>query len=212
MSRQILPLMLLVAFVQPVIAQTDPESIEPPLGYSLQVGDKVIRLKEGEPAQLAGTFANPKITLTSDDYRVFPYAGISFRYPSYFAFEADSKSKTLHTWVLSGNDCKIMIHQYKLKVDTSDLVEALVDRYGKENTVQSDVSLTLAGQTLNGKRIKAKIFGSTFVQDLIPIPSTKGVTILLLQDSPNDDGTASDERRLLEKRLVESFAISKQKP
>ena len=213
MFRRTLPLILLVASVQPAFAKTDPEAVEPPVVYSLQVGDKVVRLKEGEPAELTGTFTNPKLTLTADDFRVFPYAGISFRYPSHFAFEADLEDKNLRRWSLDGNNCVIMVQRYGVEVAMHDLTDALVKQYGENNTVQSDVSLTLAGKKLLGKRITAKLAGSTIVQDVFPIPSAKGSTLLLLlQDTPNDDGTPSDERQLLEKRLVESFTIAKQKP
>ena len=207
-----LSIRLLIVFLvsaQQVFAQSDPESIEPPVGYSLKVGDKVVRLKEREPALLEGTFTNPKITLTADDYRVFPYAGISFRYPSDFAFEADLEDKNLRRWSLDGKNCVIMVQEYGVKIELDDLVDALAKRFGEANTVRSEISLTLGGQRLQGTRIKAKLAGSTIVQDVLSIPTTKGAKVLLLQDSPNDDGTPSDERRLLEKRLVESFTFTK---
>jgi hypothetical protein len=209
MSLSIRLLIVFLVSAQPVFAQADPESIEPPVGYSLKVGDKVVRLKEREPAVLDGTFTNPKITLTADDYRVFPYAGVSFQYPSDFAFQAELDDKNLRRWSLDGKNCVIMVQEYGVKIELDDLVNAIAKQYGEGNSVQTEISLTLGGRKLDGKRIKAKLAGSTIVQDVLAIPTTKGAKVMLLQDSPNDDGTPSEERRLLEKRLVESFAFTK---
>jgi hypothetical protein len=209
MSRHAYPLILFLATVQSVIAQADPDSIEPPLGYSLQIGDKTVRLTVDEPVQVNGTFTNPKVKLIPDEFREFNYAGISFQYPSYFAFEADVEEKALRNWSLNGKNCVIMVQHYNAKIALDDLVDALVERYGEKNTQVTDVTMKLAGQKVAGKKIRARVASTIIIQEMFPIASPNGATVLLLQDSPKEDGAASEERQLIEKRIVESFAIKK---
>src|SRR5262245_43616031 len=85
------------------------ESQEPPLVCVVKLDDSSIELTEGETGQVNGTFTNPKLTVTPQPNRTFPYQGITFKYPRAFNFEADLSDPESKNWTLSGNDLKIMI-------------------------------------------------------------------------------------------------------
>lgn len=211
MLRQLVvfPLLLGVCLAAP--PEVDPESIEPPLGYSLQVGNESISLREGQPVQLTGTFVNPQVKLSSDDFRTFPYAGLSFRYPKDFSFEADFTNPDLRQWSLDGQNCVILIQVVKASVPVSEFADTLTDQYGKQNCQVADVSITLGDHKFKGKRVQAKLVMHTLVQEVFSLPTSAGTRLLLLQDSPKDDGTPSEERKRLGKLLTETFAITKPK-
>lgn len=211
MLRQlfVLPLLFGVCWAAP--ADVDPESIEPPLGYSLQVGNESISLREGQPVQLTGTFVNPQVKLSSGDFRTFPYAGLSFRYPKEYSFEAKFTTAGLRQWTLDGRNCVVCVQVFKANLTLSELVNSLTDQFGKQNCQVTDVSITLGDHKFKGKRIQAKVVMQTVIQEVFPLPSSAGAKFLALQDLPNNDGTPSDERKRLGKLLTETFAITKPK-
>lgn len=211
MLRLIVVLPLLVGVCLAAPPDVDPESIEPPLGYSLQVGKESITLREGQQVQLTGTFVNPQLKLSSDDFRTFPYAGLSFRYPKDFSFEADFTNANLRQWSLDGQNCVILIQVLKTSLTVSEFADSLTDQYGKQNCRVTDVSINLGEHKLKGKRIQAKLVMQTLIQEAFLLPSSADTKLLLLQDSPKDDGTPSDERKRLGKLLTETFAITKSK-
>lgn len=188
------------------LGQVDPESVEPSLEYSLMVNDQVVRLTPGTPVKLKGSFTAPTVKLVPDDHRTFGYAGVQFQYPSNFAFECDLTEDAVRTWSLDGASCVIMVQQYQAAIEAADLAASLVDQYGEGNAAVTDVSITLVKKKVAGKRVTAKVANSQIIQDVFRVPSAKGTTLLLLQHSPNDDGSVPEERKLMEKLLIDSFA------
>lgn len=186
----------------------DPESVEPPLGLSLHIGEEVVRVQDGQPIRLSGNFTNPQVKVLTDDFRTFAYAGISFRYPKDFAFEADLDGKpVLRRWTLDGKDCIIFVHAFSAEdVSLDSAVDGLLGEYGKQNCKVTPASITLAGQKLDGRKVVAKLtVSATIEQAIFRLPTTSGTKMLMLQDTPKNDGTPSDERKFVGKLLMESF-------
>ena len=208
MFRVLFVLPLWCGFCSAASPAVDPESVEPPLGFAIQLGDQSIRLHEGESAKLNGKFENPEVKLISDDFRTFPYAGVSFRYPKHFAFEADFELEGRRYWALDGNNCVISIHAHTARLTVTEFAELLVDQYGAANCRVTDTTLTLANQTLKGKRVEASIATSKIVQEVFLLPTGRTCTLLMLQDTPGKDGAASEERRIAGNLLSKSFAVS----
>lgn len=191
------------------LGQVDPESVEPVLEFSLQIQDKVVRVTPGEPVKVPGNFSSPTVKLIPDEFRTFSYGGVSFRYPSNFAFECDLTDENVRTWSLDGASCVIMVQQYSVMIEAEQLASSLVDQYGESNAQVSDTTLTLGGKKLPGKRVTAKVASTTIVQDVFQVPSSKGTTLILLQHTPNDDGSVPAERKHMEKLLSDSFTARK---
>lgn len=189
----------------------DPEAIEPPLGYSLQIAEKTVRLRAGESIKLEGTFHNPEVKLVADEYRTFSGAGISFRYPATYGFQADLDDENVRLWTLDGNDVVILVQAFKGKLSSSNIMDNLIASYGKENCQVTEATITLAGQMRKGQRLQAKVATTTVVQEVFSLPAASGSLLMILQDSPNDDGTQSNDRKIVGKLLTESFAITKPK-
>ena len=146
----LLPLVL-IGCHSPTPAAAD-ESAEPPLKYSVKVGERTVTISEGQTVQLDGTFSNPEITVTAQPYRVFPYQGLTFNYPRSFTFEADLDDRNAKIWTLSGNDFKIMYFVLNESVSTDDFANNMIDQFGRENAkvVNANTTITLGKQKLSG--------------------------------------------------------------
>ena len=192
-------LMIAVVMGQSVLAQNKTnrpdESKEPPLKYALRIGDKSIPITEGKTARVDGTFSNPEVTLTAQPHRVFPYRGISFKYPRAFTFEADLDDADYKNWTLSGNDFKIMYFVLNGRLTTGAFANNMVDQFGRENCeVQKALPLKFGNKKLSGTTLNATVVGNKMVTDIYRIPSTGAQTkLLVLQDNLDDSGNRSIE-------------------
>lgn len=183
------------------------EALEPPLNYTLKMGERTVRLVPGTEVELKGTFTNPKLTLVPDDHRLFTYGGVTFGYPSDFAFEADFSEKGLKSWTLDGSDCVIMIHCYETEKTTpAAIAESLKGVYGEDSKTEP-ISHTFNGKKLSGVRVHATVAETTFFQDILALPSDQGSRLLILQDLPKHAKVSDAETKKVMKLLNETLKL-----
>ena len=98
----------------PVCGRADePRGVqEPPMIFYLEAGGKKTPIELGKPFKLDALPSASTAILRAEPYRVFPYAGISFRYPRSFTFETDFKTKGVRIWSLEGPSYLIMVQEY----------------------------------------------------------------------------------------------------
>jgi len=188
------------------------ESVEPPLKYSVKVGGKIATISEGDTVQLDGTFTNPKITVTPHPHRVFPYQGITFKYPRSFMFEADLEDRNAKHWTLSGNDFKIMYFVLNASLSTADFANNMIDHFGRENAkvVNTNATIILGKQKLTGTSLRVTIATHEMVVDVYRIPSRGTRTkLLVFQDSLDDSGNRSKEGKQTLAEIETSFAAER---
>lgn len=188
------------------------ESKEPPLEFVVNVGNKSVTINEGETAQLDGAFTNPKISITPQPHRVFPYQGITFRYPRSFTFEANLTDPDAKNWTLSGNDLTIMYFVLNTRLTTGDFGNNMIDQFGRKNCKVTDANgkITLGEQTLSGTTIQVNVATHKMVLDIYRVPSRGAVTkLLVFQDSLNDRGNRSNEGKQALKEIQSSFTIER---
>jgi hypothetical protein len=186
------------------------ESKEPPLAFVVNVGDKSITITEGRTVQLDGKFANPQISVNPHPYRVFPYGGITFKYPRTFAFEAEIADPDQKNWILSGNDFKIMYFVLNARLTTGEFANNMIDEFGRENCKVTDANakIILGKQTLFGTTIQITVATHKMVTDIYRIPSRGAVTkLVVFQDSLDDAGNRSNEGMQALKELESSFTV-----
>jgi len=182
------------------------------LEFVVKVGDKSITITEGETTQLDGAFTNPMISIAPQLYRVFPYQGITFKYPRPFTFEADLADPDRKIWTLSGNDLKIMYFVLNARLTTGEFANNMIDQFGRENCKVTDANakITLGKQTLSGTSIHVTLATHKMVMDIYQIPSRGAVTkLLVFQDSLDDTGNRSNEGRQTLKDMAASFTVDK---
>lgn len=190
---------------QPAKANLQEETVEPKLRFVVKLGATELRLSEGEQLPAQGTFSNPGVSVSVNPERTFAYAGLEFAYPRQFTFEADLSAEA-HSWTLSGNDLKIMIFRFQTEILLDDLAKETATQYGAETTV-SQVAIKLGGAEYAGRRIRARLAGSEFTQDIFLLPQVNGqARVLMLQDF-GDAGTP--EGGLARDLLLRTFRLSK---
>ena len=136
-----------------LVAAVASEKDEPLLGYTLQVNGKNILLEPGKEVKIEGTFENPMVKLVPKQERFFSAAGVSFKYPAYFTFEADFSAEGIKIWTISGKDFMLMLHQLADgKLTATAMAEAMKSQYGK-SAKTSPTERTINGQKLKGVRI-----------------------------------------------------------
>lgn len=176
------------------------QDTEPPRGYRLIIGDREIRVHSGEAITLEGTFSNPRIMLLEDDYRQFEYADLSFSYPAYFTFEADTSLVNYQDWTLSGNDFKIIVMRIRGAITADMFARNLEEQF--EDTRLEPVSRRFGEGEFEGVRVVMTVNGVPIMQEIFVVRGGSFSTVLTLQDNPGPGGRSSGEGS----RVLELFA------
>jgi hypothetical protein len=185
---------------------------EPPMIFYLEAGGKKTPIELDKPFKLEVLTSAPTATLRVEPYRVFPYAGISFRYPRSFTFEANFENRGVRIWSLEGPSHLIMVQEYPGALNHAAIrgtvLGGLTKTYADAKKLrESDMTLKYNGGTLNGRRLEMEMAGTLLHQDLFSFANGKASVVLMLQDTPNSDGTPSAGRIIAEKMLRESLKI-----
>jgi hypothetical protein len=164
------------------------EHIEPPLTYYLDVNGRVEPLRLDEPVTLYGGYDNPTVVLRASATRHFAYGDIEFEYPGWFTWEADITSPKEKTWVLSGNDFKIMYFLLPGNMSVADFAKILVKQFGgMKHARVGGAERILGGSKREGRRLRVKLAGSSINLEVFALPSDAGsARLLVLQDAPGD--------------------------
>jgi hypothetical protein len=191
-----------------VASATEDETKEPPLTYTVKVGDKAVTLLEGEEGEIEGTLTNPKIAIELAPHRVFSAKGVTFKYPRSFTFEHEKEGIIFSGWTMSGNDFTIMMFATIVALPPEMQAKGMVEQFGKENCTVSNTTKELGGKTLVGKRILANIAGSEVTVDILQLPPKGGVhRLIAFQDMKEDDGQPSKEGKDALKTISETLQV-----
>jgi hypothetical protein len=151
------------------------------------------------------------VTLRVQPYRVFPYGGVRFHYPREYTFEADLESPDVSMWTLSGNDCKILVQRYRGQADHRAVLESvkkgMLARYKDPGAREAAAGLSVPGVDLRGRRIDVRVATTLIRQDLYSAPAGPDTVLLILQDSPREDGEPSADWAGAERMLRETLQL-----
>lgn len=186
------------------------ESREPNVQYTLQINGKDYDLIADVPKKINGNFQNLNLLLKAGKWKEFAYGGIQFSYLASFTWEADIQSDSDKSWVLSGNDFKIMYFVLSEAITIEDYTNAFADRMGKENTQIFDVEDRFGNAKYSGKKLFVKISGVDLVYEIYLIPTKEGTRILTLQDAPESTDKSSPEKIQMMEQIRKQFTILKQ--
>jgi hypothetical protein len=181
------------------------EEIEPPLGHVLQIGQEKIRLEPGKELQINGNFDNPKLKLIPDLERQFNAAGVQFKYPAYFTFEADFTTEGIRIWTLGGKQMLLMLQAMDgVKVSAQEMADSMKDEYGKKAKT-APLTRKIGGKQMEGVRISADLAMVKLQQDIFALPSKNGSRFLIVQDTTEGEAAFKAEKddvnALLDKTL-----------
>lgn len=182
-------------------------SAEPPLEFVLEAGDQKIPVRLEEPFELESA-GKVSLKLTVKPYRTFQHAGIRFRYPQDYEFEADVESPEFVIWTLTGHDTTIILFKYpKGDADASlnSVTDSAIEQHGRKNVKQAKTSIQLAGKTLSGKRLDITHDDGVLRQHLFAFSTDEASFVLIIQDAADDGKAISEETAAAIKLLEDSF-------
>jgi len=188
-----------------------PGDQEPPLLLYLESDGKRIPIELDKPFGLEALSGKKTAILRAEPYRVFPYAGFSFRYPRNYSFQADLENRGVSLWTLTGNSFVIMVQQFPGMRDHAALRQSVMNKmteqYAGSKTRELDTKLELKGATLNGRRVEITLANTLLHQDLFSFSAGEASVVLMLQDTPHENGKSSADRIIAEKMLRESLRL-----
>jgi len=189
------PTQAALVLLAPFSLLTADERLEPPLRFKLSVGNSEQFIKADQPFQIDGKNA----LLQASTTRNFKAAGLSFPYPAAFSFESsvgEASPPTFRSWVLSGNDCKLLIQAFHGKVPLRSYAEkyaASVTGAGSDGPVIKKGTIHL-GQKLDSVSIATTNLGSRIQLLLVDLGIQNGwQRILIVQDFPGKTEARSPE-------------------
>ncbi len=95
-------LFIFLAISASAVKAEDPADQEPPLLLYLESDGKRIPIELDKPFGLEALAGKKTAVLRAEPYRVFQHAGLSFRYPRSYIFEADQETPGVTQWSLDG--------------------------------------------------------------------------------------------------------------
>lgn len=189
----------------------DDESKEPPLDYSLKVGEKSYPVVEGKPFEIETSSGKITVVLEAAIFRVFRFQNIHFHYPRHLTFEADLSDETSLTWMLSGNDVILMVFSIKGDITAADMADSLKMQYGAKNTKIRKDTVSLGGIDYDAERVDVSLVGTALCQKVLKVRSSGGRTLLLvLQDTLDDEGKHTKEFDAAVKMVDATLKIGKE--
>jgi len=195
-------------------AKVDPanskEDEEPPQTFQLEIdGSKGIPIELDQPFAAASIPVGKTAVLRVEAYRTFRYAGLSFRYPREYLFEADLTNAGIASWILTGNDCMLNIQRHEGRADPealrNELLEHLMGAYKPGLSETAAVRLKLGTATVTGTRVQVQLWGEAIHQDVFAFRPGRDSVVVLIQDTLKDGKPSADcirAKRLLTEALV----------
>lgn len=167
-----------------VVCTLADETTEPALNLTVTIDGKPFAIELGRAETVAGKFSNPRILVQASPTRRFSHAGLTFDYPSAFAWEAEVEGPEYRTWTMSGNDTKIMYFSLDAKFTPEVYADSMVETFGKQSTVVKAFVRKFGDKQFKGVRVVATIGDTEIVQDAFPIDAPEGQwRLLVLQDA-----------------------------
>lgn len=195
--------------------EKEKEKVEPPLEFVLEVDGKSQPLELGKIFSIKGVSEKSALKLTLKPDRYFEKAGVRFRYPKEYTFEADLEDPAEPNWTLSGNDNKIMLFKSKALADHAterkNFENELLEGFGSKNVKISKASIALQGRELSGTRFDIDYQGTHIRQDYFSFAHGDFNFILGIQDCPKENGQTTAGTAMATKLLAESFQFSEKK-
>ena len=186
---------------------TAQETKEPPLKYTIAIGDKSKVINADETTTIEGEFKNPKIRITPSPFREFPYMGVKFNYPSTLVFEADLSDVTSKSWTLTGNNLNVLLFEIAAEISTVEFANSMIGEFGAENAKSSEANIKdkFGNLELPGSRLSITIGSAKLQMDIFKLPSKAGKTKLVVFQDNIENGKHSKEGIAVMKQVKSTF-------
>jgi len=149
-----------------------------------------------------------EVVISEKPTKTFRYSGVTFDFPKdhIYAFQA---APNLDLWTLSGSDNIIMIFVTQVEPEAfmKNMIQGVIEKYGKGNTKITKCEQDFGSVRVIGQRLTAILAQEKLTQELYLVTNGRNRIILMLQDSPRDDGSETAETSGVRKLLKQTFSI-----
>lgn len=182
------------------------EMAEPPVSYTLEVDGKPHAIQPDKPLEIAGTLQSPKVVLRVSEYRTFTCAGMTFRYPTSFSWEAEAE-EGVTSWILDGNSVVVMVYRFDHVVTAKSFAEEYADSFHQSDGFARirPIERNFGGALRKGLVVETRILDHRMVSEIYTLQSDKGTRLLMFQDSPPDGEMNSEEGKAFWAEFSKSF-------
>lgn len=161
--------------------------------FLLNYNNKEIIIEEGQdiPLDTLGNIGSLKVSMAP--YTYYEDQAISFHYPSNFSPEIETAS-AYSIATLSGNAAIIFIFNFSVPVKLDDLIDEMVEQFGKKNCTIEKLKMTIGNRTLKGKRINVSLLSQILTYEMMTIETNDNNNVVIaFQNILNENGSQTDE-------------------
>jgi|GEM_PF-7082643 len=174
---------------------------EPPMELLLDLEGKQVPVALDKPFTVKVNGADVTMKITAMPERTLNLGEATIKYPREYTYAVDDSTEGVLQWTLSGNDNVVIVSRFTegapaelLKTMEGELRTA----YGRDKTKVVNSEVSIGGKKYASRKVTANISGQKLVQELVGLSAGKASFILIIQDTPDDNGgTSKDTQRML---------------
>jgi hypothetical protein len=187
------------------------QEAEPAQVLILSVDGKDYTFEENQQKKILEKFENATFSFRSAGYRVFRYAGLTFRYPEGLEFDAEHNGDD-KTWDIIGDDADLSI--LFLNGDPESYFRASIDEllpatdFPKQNVALKSGSLKLGGEEFETYEYALKWDDKSSIHTwALSLPVRDGKSRVLMFGREYKNGKLKQECEELEKMVLGSLKL-----
>jgi len=199
---------LLISLPAIGLAARESSEKEPTQKFILKIDDVIHEVSMNTNHKIVVSGKPHKVRIEISPTRKFNKAGLSFDFDSKRHFSYEELSPEVDHWSLDGNNTVIIIQNYKVKVENSEILDSFKEEYRKmkAKTKSTKTKLNYDGKSVTGQRLLINM-GDIKLEQQIFFFNKKGETrVMILQDAPDEDNSNTKEfvkmRALVQKTLL----------
>ena len=207
--KQHLSIYFFLVFIPAVgLAADESNEKEPIQTFILKIDDAAHEVPINSNQDIIVSGKPHKVRIELSPTRKFKKAGLSFDFEAKRHFSYEALSPVVDHWSLDGNNSVIIIQNYKVKVENSDIIDSFKDQYKKmkAKTKWAKTKLKYADKSVKGERLLINM-GDIKLEQQIFFFNKKGETrVMILQDASEEGNRNTREfvkmRELVQKTLL----------
>jgi len=211
MKNRLALIFLLIYFPIAGVSATENSGKEPVQKFILNIDNTAheVSINANHKIDIAGKPHKVRIELSPT--RNFNKAGLSFDFDSKRHFSYEALSPVVDHWSLDGNNSVIIIQNYKVKVDNSEIIESFKEQYKKmkAKTKWAKTRLKYDGKSAKGERLLINMGDVKLEQQIFFFNKKEETRVMILQDAPEDGGKNTQEFVNMRKLVQQTLSVDK---
>lgn len=186
------------------------QSIEVKEIYKLRVDGKDVVLEKGRASQFKPSASKMSVEVVSGPSLQVRHQKIRFDLPAGLAREVDDDAESEYL-TFDGNSVVVHLIRSKQALEPTtwrdEVISEITAGFGGGDQKPSDAVLATPSGELQGKALSTSLMGTVIRFEFFIIPTEKLPVMMILQDTADDDGQASQELRNIRATISDSLTF-----